>query len=511
MYEYFLNSAIKNDQGQYFTPREIVDAITQLQQYKVGERICDPFAGTGGFLRYGHEDLKSKINITDTEELRKLNQTTFYGQEAEADTAALARMNMFMLGAFGENIVVGNSLETHTDVLKNQMYNKITTNIPFVGDPSRNEARSADLSTEQTKHYPFPTNVVEILAILKVYLLLKDNGQAAAIVPASMLSRKSQEYVELRKFLFRNTEILLIAELPQYTFTHTPAASAIVVFRRKKVETQRILFTRLQYLGYSLDKEQRKIEANDLPKLVEAYNQFSKNKSGIFGEVRLLTEKDLDIDCRIDMASTTKHDATGCVTLASLEEDETIVINPNSGEYIVSTATSPIKEVKVRHLSWTRQSRGRDLCVLDIEEQTNKVKPDKTFLRIKEDKLIRKNDVLFVSSGQGSMGKTALVTRNPSLPRIPQNSFITNVRILDRTKIDPIYLYWVLGIHFKTFEQDSKQMKTARVTERWDMEVFKNVPFKLPTLVEQKKHVEKLAKALELEEQAHAWFEDAVK
>lgn len=508
VYEYFLNIAVRNDQGQYFTPRPIVDFITNLQQYTLGERVIDPFCGTGGFLRFGYAAVSQSADTTKPEMRRMLDQM-FWGHEAESTTAALAKVNMILAGSNASTIQVGNTLTKFDDMLTAGTYDKCTTNIPFIGDPTRNAGRAGALSAPDLLQYPVRVDNVEILAVQKCIMLLKEGGQAAMILPASMLTRRGGAS-ELRRFLVRNTEIQLVVELPQYTFTHTPAASAIVLLKKRKVDKQRTLYVRVQHLGYTLNKEQTQTAANELPNIVAAFAEFLKNKTPSVGQVKTYEVTETDNDMQLSVSSAVEYETQGKMTLSQLIEDGAIEFNPKGNRTEKNNRVAgPIKEIKVRHLVWSRHPRGRDLCIFDADERVNKAKVDMCKPSAHRNVLIQKGDILFVNSGQGSIGKVAIVLDTPKDKFVPQG-LLWNIRIRDKTKVDPFYLYLILGTVFKDQEYLAKQRKTARVTERWDERTFCSIPFDLPPLVEQQRQSEKLKQALLLEQQARELFIEAL-
>lgn len=109
-FEYFLkaSTSTKNDLGEYFTPRHIVKTMVRLVNPQIGEKIYDPFCGTGGFLiesfRYIHN------NMARTEaNMKTLRESTVYGNEI-TNTARITKMNMILAGDGHSNIKMLDSL-----------------------------------------------------------------------------------------------------------------------------------------------------------------------------------------------------------------------------------------------------------------------------------------------------------------------------------------------------------------------------------------------------------------
>lgn len=95
-FEYFLkaSASTKNDLGEYFTPRHIVKTMVRLVNPQIGEKIYDPFCGTGGFLIESFRYIQRNM-ATGNEELQKiLRKSTIYGNEI-TNTARITKMKDF--------------------------------------------------------------------------------------------------------------------------------------------------------------------------------------------------------------------------------------------------------------------------------------------------------------------------------------------------------------------------------------------------------------------------------
>jgi len=60
-FEEFLGTTFRGELGQFFTPRTIVDFMTEILDPQEGEVICDPTCGSGGFLIKAFEYVREKI------------------------------------------------------------------------------------------------------------------------------------------------------------------------------------------------------------------------------------------------------------------------------------------------------------------------------------------------------------------------------------------------------------------------------------------------------------------
>ncbi|MDB9349261.1 type I restriction-modification system subunit M [Nodularia spumigena] len=71
---------VKGGAGQYFTPRALIQAIVEVMQPQLGQRICDPACGTGGFFLVAYNFIKNHYKL-DKDQRHFLNNKTFKGAD----------------------------------------------------------------------------------------------------------------------------------------------------------------------------------------------------------------------------------------------------------------------------------------------------------------------------------------------------------------------------------------------------------------------------------------------
>src|SRR5512140_1417516 len=87
----------KSGAGQYFTPRPLIKAIVDVMRPQPGQSICDPAAGTGGFLLAAHDYIAGH-NTLDHDQWQHLNHAALHGWEIVDNTARLCVMNLYLHG-----------------------------------------------------------------------------------------------------------------------------------------------------------------------------------------------------------------------------------------------------------------------------------------------------------------------------------------------------------------------------------------------------------------------------
>ena len=126
-FEYFIekSTSTHNDLGEYFTPRHIIQSVVHLAAPRAGEKIYDPFCGTGGFLTEAFRHVTETTRLTDSQR-ESLMISDILGVEVTT-TAQIAKMNMILYGDGHSGILERNSLEHPID----GEYDLVLTNIPF--------------------------------------------------------------------------------------------------------------------------------------------------------------------------------------------------------------------------------------------------------------------------------------------------------------------------------------------------------------------------------------------
>src|ERR1039458_4120802 len=94
---------VKSGAGQYFTPRALIRAIVDVMRPAPGNTLCDPAAGTGGFLLAAHEYISGHYPYLDPDEKQHLRFEALRGCEITETAGRLCVMNLLLHGIGDEN------------------------------------------------------------------------------------------------------------------------------------------------------------------------------------------------------------------------------------------------------------------------------------------------------------------------------------------------------------------------------------------------------------------------
>lgn len=298
-FEYFLkaSTATKNDLGEYFTPRHIVKTMVRLVNPKIGEKIYDPFCGTGGFLIESFRHIERNMGTGNPELKRILREETIYGNEI-TNTARITKMNMILAGDGHSNIHMKDSLANPTYVDKIKYDDKGN----IIRDKEGNIEYSSEYSgvydivlanmpySQKTKHgnlYDLPSANGDSICVqhcMKAINSTADNGRMALVVPEGFLFRK--DLAKTREYLLKNSQLQSVISLPQgvflpYTGVKTDIIYATKVNHKVKASEKRkdFWYFDVKSDGYTLDNRRRKLDTpSDLSKY-EEYRKLDNNQA----------------------------------------------------------------------------------------------------------------------------------------------------------------------------------------------------------------------------------------
>lgn len=283
VYELFIDSIFRGKEGQYFTPRTIVEFMVDLvgiQYGSEGMRILDPACGSGGFLVTSYErmreDLDSRYKKRNSkgelieefkdeysrkeydatiEKLKKL----LLGIDKDGDLAATTRMNMIMHGDGSVNVYYANALDKeHTRinkiVSKEKTVDAILTNPPMglkigIKNKKTNEVSKEDdrilkqytiskLKWDKKRQKLVTSNVKmqdsQALFLERCLDVLKEGGYLCTVIDDGLLSNPSDRYI--REYIKQRAIVKAVISLPEKTFKSkkTGVKTSILLLQKKR-------------------------------------------------------------------------------------------------------------------------------------------------------------------------------------------------------------------------------------------------------------------------------------
>jgi len=250
VYEYMLSKiASAGQNGQFRTPRHIIRLMVELTDPQPTDVVCDPAAGTCGFLVAVGEHLRENHPemLRDTKLRDHFHNHMFHGFDFDTTMLRIGSMNMTLHGVDNPDISFRDSLaEDHVEDAG--AYSLVLANPPFAGSLDY-EACAKDLQKI------VKTKKTELLFLALFLRLLRTGGRAAVIVPDGVLFGSSKAHKDLRKMLVEEHKLDAVIKLPSGVFRpYAGVSTAILVFTKTGVGgTDHVWFYNVEQDGISLD------------------------------------------------------------------------------------------------------------------------------------------------------------------------------------------------------------------------------------------------------------------
>ena len=219
----------KSGAGQYFTPRSLISTMVDVTRPQIGETVCDPACGTGGFLLAAYDYMKEQSS--DKEKRDFLREKALHGYDNTALVVTLASMNLYLhgIGTDRSPILCQDSLEKSPSVL----VDVILANPPF----------GASVSDGVETNYPaqFRTTESADLFLLLMIRYLRDGGRAAIVLPDGSLTGDGVKQ-RIRQEFLEKCNVHTIVRLPNSVFQPYASVATNLLFFTKGEPTKEIFY-----------------------------------------------------------------------------------------------------------------------------------------------------------------------------------------------------------------------------------------------------------------------------
>jgi type I restriction enzyme M protein len=279
LYEYLLSKlATAGVNGQYRTPRHIIDLMVSLVAPQPNDEICDPAVGTAGFLVAASEYIRREHPqaLTDEAQRKHFHRSMFHGYDNDQTMVRIGAMNLLLHGIEQPDLIRQDSLaEPLPDArgLDSDRFSVILANPPFSGSLD-NETVSADLQRI------VKTKKTELLFLAAIIKLLKVGGRAAVVVPDGVLFGSSKAHQGLRKIIVEQHKLEAVIKLPSGVFKpYAGVTTAILIFTKTNSGgTDNVWFYDIQADGYSLDDKRTPTGTSDLQDVLSRWKNRSSEE-----------------------------------------------------------------------------------------------------------------------------------------------------------------------------------------------------------------------------------------
>ena len=273
-YEYLMRQFATESgksKGQFYTPAEVSRVMAQI--IGIGSApttstttVYDPTCGSGSLL----------LKVADTAN----GQLTLYGQEKDATTAGLARMNMILHNYPTALVMQGNTL-TDPRFMDGQggnatlkTFDYVVANPPF-SDKRWGNGLGNPLDDPHERFKPFgvpPAKQGDYAYLLHIVRSLKSTGTGACILPHGVLFRGNAE-AQIRRALVRKGYLKAIIGLPANLFYGTGIPACILLIDKRDAVGRKGVFMIDASKGYAKDGPKNRLREQDIHRIVDAFRK----------------------------------------------------------------------------------------------------------------------------------------------------------------------------------------------------------------------------------------------
>jgi type I restriction enzyme M protein len=459
-FEEFIGTAFRGGEGQFFTPRNVVEMMVRVLNPSSGERVIDPACGSGGFLAFAIRHQASQ-GVTNGD---------IVGVDKDSFLADVARTYTSLLSNSEGKVFCENSLspiddwasESQSEV-KLGTFDVVITNPPFgvkipvVGKKTLDQYKLAGKRRPDGGIVRLDKQSPQILFIERCVELLKPGGRMGIVLPEGVFGNASDKYVW--EYLEEHGSIFGVVSLAQEAFQPSTHTKTSVLFFEKSFGRKSLFMGIASRIGHNkngkvthkldsggnvvVDKDGAPFVDDDIPEITRKFNSYLDGRQ----------EKD---------------DELGFV-LSSDEVKDHIYIpeyyNPNVISDVKSLQSSrshtPLTIGEMCDKGWLSISRGREIGshfygtgevpfirTSDIVNWELKIDPikgvsEEAYQIFADSMDVKPGDILFVSDGTFLIGRTAIITPNES--KILIQSHIKKIRVNPSCPFDYYYLMFLLN------------------------------------------------------------------
>lgn len=271
LYEYMLGKlATAGQNGQFRTPRHIIQMMVELLQPTPEDTICDPACGTAGFLVAAAEYIRKHYEDTMTpEQWEHYAGDAFTGFDTDQTMLRISAMNLMLHSISHPDIDYRDSVSK-----QNQIRDKFTmclANPPFKGTVDAESIHDNLKAVTNTKK-------TELLFLALFLRMLKKGGQCACIVPDGVLFGSSKAHKAIRQELVENHQLRAVISMPSGVFKpYAGVSTAVLVFTKTGAGgTDQVWFYDMKADGLSLDDKRSPIGENDIPDIIQRFRHLEQ-------------------------------------------------------------------------------------------------------------------------------------------------------------------------------------------------------------------------------------------
>ena len=273
------------NKGEYYTPRAVTKLMTQMIDPKLGEKVLDPAAGTGGFLTDAINHIRD--NYVHTVDDEHVVQGSVEGWELKPVAYVLGLTNLILHGIDVPNYEYVDSLKTeYSSIGPKDQVDVILANPPF----------GASIADGVETNFPATYRCKESadLFVILMLKLLKPGGRCAIVLPDGSITGDGVKE-RIREKLLTDCNLHTIIRLPQSTFFPATVSTNLLFFEKGSPTKEIWYYEHKLPEGQKSYSKTKPIQFSEFKPIVNWWNERSESDLSWKVNIKDLKEFDLDI------------------------------------------------------------------------------------------------------------------------------------------------------------------------------------------------------------------------
>lgn len=248
--------------GEFYTPASVVKTIVSILKPTEGKRVYDPCCGSGGMfvqsVKFIQEHAGNRSNVS------------VFGQEANADTWKMAKMNMAIRG------IDANFGERHEDTFFNDLHPTLKADF-IMANPPFNLSNWGQDKLKDDKRWEYgipPAGNANYAWIQHMIHHLAPGGKIGLVLANGALSTQSGGEGEIRKRIIEKDLIEGIVAMPTQLFYSVTIPVTLWFITKNKKQEGRTLFIDARKMGHMVDRKHRDLFESDIARLADTFAAF---------------------------------------------------------------------------------------------------------------------------------------------------------------------------------------------------------------------------------------------
>ena len=450
LYETFAGASIRGQEGQFFTPKNAVQALVAMIRPESTDRVLDPACGAGAFLLEA-----ARYSLGSGGSLPQLS-----GIDKDAYLARLARIHVALQFGQQPGVVCANSLADFGTLKDGTGYGAgahsiVLTNPPFgakivaVSGEERAQfalahkwKKTPEGSYEQTSALGLNT-APQILFVERCLDLLSEEGRLGIVLPESALSNSGHRYMV--QYLLQRATPLAVVGMPEALFktsgkggTHTKVCLAVFEKRPARPDHE-IFMAEARWCGH--DSRGLPVEKDDLPEIIRSFEAFRAGDATEGTRTGFNVRLDM---IRSNVLAPRHYNPEPDRQLRRLRASH---VSYRVGDLIEQGSLAISTGHEVGKLAYGGGDvpfvRTSDLSNWEIKVDPKHCVSDELYEELAPKQDVREGDILMVRDGTYLIGTCAMVTMHDA--RIVYQSHLLKLRILGEAPIDRYLLLAALS------------------------------------------------------------------